>query len=193
MNSKITLLVITAVFMALSVFAENSTLVITTPDSKGSVYNVLYKSVESGRVKISIYDEKNNKVYAETLTNVRSFRRPFNFDQMSSGVYTVVIEDKNGKQTEVINHVPHSVSTTMRVSRIAGAEQKFMLKVVNNGSEEVSIRIYDNLRGLLYEDRLQVTGSNGLIYNLSQAKIQSGAIIIFEVSTDNGYFESAMF
>ena len=71
---------------------------------KLNVFNIHYRTAEKGRVKISIIDCKNKTVFSEVLLNTSSFVRPFNFSQLHEGVYTIVLEDKNGKQSEKINY-----------------------------------------------------------------------------------------
>jgi hypothetical protein len=179
MNLKISLLVAGAFVITLSAFAKTPQFVITG-DAGASVYNVLYKGSESGKVKISIFNAQNEIVFSETLLNVTSFKRPYNFSQMGVGEYTIMVESKNGRQVERITHAVKKLTTSLRVVRLSGTDHRYMLHVLNNGSEEVYIRIYDNLRGLLHEEKLQVTGSNGLIYNLSQARVKPDSIVIFE-------------
>jgi hypothetical protein len=162
-----------------------------TPDTHGSVYNVFYKTALSGKVKISILNNHNEVVFTEVLTNVASFKRPYNFSELIAGEYTIVVENKNGRFEEKVNHLQNPVKTFLKVGKIS--DTRYSVNVSSTGTEAVTLRIYDNVSGLIHEDSITVVGGYGLIYNLSQVKSSPESIVIFEISTAGGDFQTQMF
>ena len=192
MKSKINALVIACVMMSFAAVAASPvTMSVTT--SSASVFKINYKTAEVGTVKISIYDNNNQLVFVEVLNNVASFVRPYNFTEMSEGEYTIVVATKNGKQAEKVNYSVSKVESVISVSEVANAENKYMLNVTNNGTEEVYVRIFNNENILVHEQSVQATGSFGLIYNLNKLKSTTESNVTFEVSTSSGKFEKITF
>jgi hypothetical protein len=65
-------------------------------------------------------------------------------------------------------------------------DHKYVLNVVTNEKENVSVRIFDNLNGLIHKQEIEVNGNYGLLYNLSKVKSSSTAVITFEITTESG-------
>jgi hypothetical protein len=55
------------------------------------------------------------------------------------------------------------------------------------------VRIYDNAKGLVHEQEIEVNGNYGLIFNLSKVRSSEKSIVMFEVSTSAGQVQTAMF
>jgi hypothetical protein len=183
MNSKITSILLAFVLLSVVAKAESPATFAVVAGSKASVYNIYYTSAETGKVKISILNDENHLVFSEVLSNVASFKRPYNFSQLSEGQYTIVVEDKNGKQVEQVNYSMNKVVSFISVKEVANAENKYILNVTNNGTEEVLVKIYSG-SALLHSQNVSVTGNFGLVYNLT--KIKSPEAISFSVTTGNG-------
>lgn len=192
MKSKFNFLAIVCMIMSFAaVAASPASLSVTT--STANVFNITYKTAETGSVKISIYNTSNELVFSEVLNSVASFVRPYNFSELSEGEYTIVVANKNGKQTEKVNYSANKITSFISISEVANAENKYMLNVKNNGTEAVFVKIYNNEDTLVHEQSLQVTGSFGLIYNLNKVKSASATSVTFEVSTSSGKFEKITF
>lgn len=192
MKLKINALVIACVMMSFAAVAITPASLSVTASSS-NVFNINYKTAEAGTVKIAIYDNNNILVFSEVLNNVASFVRPYNFTELNEGEYTIVVSNKNGKQAEKVNYAANTISSFINVSEVANAENKYALNVTNNGTEEVFVRIYNNQNELLHEQSVQVTGSFGLIYDLTKVKAASTTSVTFEVSTSNGKVETITF
>ena len=165
-----------------SLFAESPSTMAVIPNATSGIYKVCYKGAEAGKVKLSIVGANNEVVFSEVMTNVSSFIRPYNFSQLAEGEYTIVLEDKAGKQVEQISYHLNKIESTISVSKLAGFENKFILTVANTGSADVYVKISDVAGNVLHEQTEIVKGNYGLIYNLDQVKTH-GAKVTFEVST----------
>lgn len=170
-----------------SVKAESPATMSVLHHAASGIYKVCYKSTETGRVKLAIYDRNNKLVFSEVMNNVASFIRPYNFTQLAEGEYTIVLEDKTGKQVEKVNYRLNKVESIIRVSKLAGSDNKFVLNVASTGSESIRVKIYDGADKLLHEQTEIVNGSFGLIYNLTPVKVSS---VRFEISTGSGKIET---
>jgi hypothetical protein len=153
--------------------------------STANTYTVYYKTSGTGKVKISIVNEANKLVYYETLNNVASFSRPYNFSQLEEGQYTIILEDKNGRQVEKVNYTQNHINSVVKVTRLQADPNKYLVSLANNGSEKVLVRIYNGEHTILHEQTVQVDGSFGMVYNLGQAKLDSNVPLTFEIVTSN--------
>lgn len=188
---KSTIIALIACVLSATAFAKSPFLSVA-PSATASVYNVYYKGTEAGKVRVSIYHNTDELVFSETLTGVSSFRRPYNFSNLAQGEYTIVVEDKNGKQVENVSYAMNQVNTFIHVSQLANEESKYILNVTNNGSEDVNVRIYNNRNELLHEQQLNVTGTFGMIYNLSLVKSVNSPIT-FEITASSGKVQRMTF
>src|SRR5579864_5552739 len=69
---------------------------VAVTNAKGStLFKLYYKSENAGRVKITIEDEKGNTVFSETMKNADGFVRPYNFQELPEGQYTIAVEDES--------------------------------------------------------------------------------------------------
>jgi len=189
MKSKITVFAF-AFLMSAAAFADSLSSLAVVPATSQGIYKVYYKTAEASRVRVSIYGERNELVFTEVLNNVTAFVRPYNFSELAEGQYTIVIEDKNGQQVEKVNYVNH-INSVIRVTEVANTTDKYCLNVVNDGAENVSVKIYD-ANQLLHEEVINVKGQFGVIYNLSKIARTPGNIT-FEVVTSSGTVKSVNF
>jgi hypothetical protein len=192
-NMKFNVLVIVCALVSASALADAPASLSVIPASTGSVYNVHYKTSEAGKVKVSIFNNSNQLVFSEVLNNVGSFVRPYNFSQLAEGEYTIILEDKNGRQVQKVNYTLEKVTTFIKVVELAGVENKYILNISNSGTEDVTVKIYDNTDALLHEQTVQVTGSFGVVYNLYKVKPYPNAKITFEISTEGGVTKTITF
>src|SRR6187431_1297710 len=108
MKSKIA---VSVVALLMSVVALADSPAILSVVSNANTYTVYYKTSGTGKVRISIVNEANKLVYQEVLNNVASFSRPYNFSQLEEGKYTIVLEDKNGRQVEKVNYTQNRINS----------------------------------------------------------------------------------
>jgi len=182
--------IIVSVVLVSNAFAFSPTSLTVMTSGKFNVFNIHYRTAEKGTVKLSIIDSKNKTVFSEVLFNTSSFVRPFNFSQLTEGEYTVVLEDKNGKQSEKISYTVNQVTCFVSVSPVANQDGKYRLNVYNNGSENVDVRIFTQEGLLVHDQVLSVNGNYALIYNLQQV---ASPAFTFEVTTSNGNVKTVKF
>jgi hypothetical protein len=140
--------------------------VAVTNASGSTLYKVYYKSEKLETVKVSIIDEKNNIIFKETLNKVDGFLRPYNFEGLPEGQYTVKVEDENGKRVEKVNYRSGRVEKLIHVQKLSG-ENKYLLTIASSKPEDVFIYIFDNNGTLIYNEIQSIKGEFGQVYNLS--------------------------
>jgi hypothetical protein len=178
---KISLLIIGFAMSVASFAAPASSLVISAKNE--TVFNVHYQTSQAGTVRISIVNNDNQTVFAEVLTNIGSFVRPYNFSELEEGEYTIVVESKNGKQAEKINYATAKIISFAMVTEVENQKNKYLLNVNNNGAQNVTVRIIAEDGTLLHERTMEVIGSAGVVYDLNQVKKDNSAIT-FEISVN---------
>lgn len=156
-------------------------------NSNGSnMVKVFYKAPRLGNVKISILNDQHELIFSETLRKMDGFMRPYNFDALPEGAYTIQIEDVFGKQVEKLNY--HSVKSEkfVRLVKLPGQEVKYALTGRSQKEDDIHVRIYDASNQLVFEENRKVVGEFGEVYNL---KNLSGSFTI-EVSDSHGVLKS---
>jgi len=183
MNSKSKVLALVIFLFSTAVFANTTPIkMLVVSDATRGVYKVVYRNAESGKVKVSIYTGSHELVFSETIANVESFVRPYNFSNLSQGAYTIVVEDKNGKTEEKVDYFFKKVESEVEVTKIANESNKYLLSVENRETDLIQVRIIDQNSNLLHEQSMTVNGKFSVIYNLNQVK---GAVS-FQVTGSNG-------
>ena len=142
-----------------------------------TLYKVYYKSNRLGKVKISIMDEKGNTLFNETMNKVGGFLRPYNFEGLPEGQYTVNVEDENGKTVEKVNYKLGRVEKLIHVQKLAG-ENKYMLSIASPKPEDVFIYIFDEKDNLIHNEIQSIKGEFAQIYNLKD--ISSFTIEVYD-------------
>jgi hypothetical protein len=145
-------------------------------------FKLIYKSETASDVKISIFNASAELVYSEKVRNTTGFARPYSFENLAYGEYTVVIADNTGSTSRKISTGPST--KLVNVLKLKSAEGKFLLTIGGGGAESLTLNIYDGDQ-LLHSEMKEVSGDFAQVYNLSQVK---GAPS-FEVVHQNGTSE----
>lgn len=178
---KISLLLSGIALSVASFAAPVSSLTVSAKNE--AVFNVRYQTSETGTVRVSIVNNANEIVFAEVLTNIGSFTRPYNFIELSEGEYTIVVEGKSGKQAEKINYATSKITSFALISQVENQNNKYLLNVTNNGAQVVTVKVISNDGQVLNERTMEVNGSAGVVYDLSKVKTDN-ATVTFEISVN---------
>ena len=135
-----------------------------------TLFKLYYKSERMGRVKISIIDEKGSMIFNETLNKVDGFVRPYNFEGLPEGPYTVRVEDENGKTVEKVNYKGGKVEKLIHIQKLSNEENKYLVSIVSPKLENVFIYIFDVDGNLIYNEIQSIKGEFAQVYNLQEVK-----------------------
>jgi hypothetical protein len=150
-----------------------------------STFAVVYKGTEAATVRISIRDERDRLVFAETLRKVDGFIRPYDFSTLQRGSYSITIEGNGSKQVEQINYLEGKVEKRLFVTKLAG-ENRFLLSAHNSSVEPVTVRILDEQQKLLHQETRMASGNFAQVFRIENLK----GGITFEIQRADGKTES---
>jgi len=148
----------------------------------GSTFKLYYKGSQQADVKVSILDAGNHLVFSETIKDVEGFVRPYNFENLPEGDYTIKISDKYGRQIEKITYKQEKTEAFSHLLKVAGTDAKYLLTVANRGESDVTVRIYDDANKMIYSQKEKVSNDFAKVYNLEGI----GGEFTFEVTDATG-------
>jgi len=165
---------------ALSPKSISGIAVVKSPVS--GLFKVYYKAAETANVKVTILNDKDQEVFTETIRKVNGFIRPYSFNNLSEGMYTIRIEDGTTVQAEKVEYRSGEIEKLIQVRKLLTEDGKYLLTATGKGQENITINIYNPTDQLLYTESRLVKDTFATVYNLSKVK---GAIS-FEVVHSNG-------
>lgn len=133
----------------------------------GALVKLFYRGEQSGKVKVTIYNEKGDVVFTETMKDTEQFMRPYNFKGLPYGEYTIELSDESGTRFTKVSHKFVKESRIAHVTRLNPDENRYMLAVPNAGKDALTVRIYDQLSRLVFEERQSIQGDFAKVYNLN--------------------------
>ena len=157
---------------------------------KGSqTFKVIYKSENTGSTKVNIYNAESKVIFTETVSNSGGFILPLNFAGLKAGEYTIELIDATGTKIEKVNFQP-AVKSELNVHIAKMSEAgKFLLAFSNSKNEVLTVKIYDGLNNLVYNETKELNGDFAQVYALKNAS----ASYTFEVSDNAGNTKSVTF
>jgi flagellar hook assembly protein FlgD len=169
-----TLVTVLSLVVASASFAADPSLAVV--NSKENVVKVIYRSEATENVRLKIYNQSGEVVFAETIKGQNGFILPVNFTGLPYGEYKVEITGKNGKKSQTIDYAAAKkaevVAATGAVKGVHVAKMtnnsKYLFSVNNEGKQRINIRIFDGANNLVHSESRNINGSYGMIYNLEQ-------------------------
>jgi len=147
-----------------------------------STFRLIYKSEKESDVRVSIYDAKDQLVYSEKVNNTDGFTRPYNFENLGEGEYTIAIEDGTKRQVEKVSYRAPKVTKTLNVLKMASQEGKYLVMAAGQGDEVITVSIYDGGHNLVHRSFESTKDNFSKLYNLKSVK----GHLTFEISNENG-------
>ena len=132
----------------------------------GSTFRLLYKGIKQSDVKVLILNEENQIVFSEKIKSTDGFARPYNFSNLPEGHYSIQVKNGAITQTETVNYHIRKEEKAMHLLRLPGSA-KYVLSVPDNGSENLSVTIFNDMNQVLYKNSENISGDFARIYNLA--------------------------
>lgn len=154
-----------------------------------STFRLIYKSEQQADVRVSIYNDRDQLVYSEKVNNTDGFTRPYNFENLGEGEYTIAIEDGSKKQVEKVSYRAPKVTKTLNVLKISSLEGKYLVMAAGQGDELITVSIYDGAHNLVHKSLEETKGNFSKLYNLKSLK----GHLTFEISNQNGEMKSVTY
>lgn len=137
----------------------------------GEVVKLFYRGEKTGNVKVTIYNERGEEVYAETLRKTEHFMRPYNISALPDGNYTIELRDEQGTRTQNVTHNRAEKKRVAHLTRLISiGKNKYMLAVPNDGRDALTVKIFNEKEELLYENTEVIVGDFARLYNLNKVK-----------------------
>lgn len=166
--------------------ASNASSVVVLNSNGSNLFKVLYKGQHRTDVRVTIMDEKSNVVLTEMIRRKDGFIRPYNFDGLPEGKYTIQIQDEFGIQVEKVNYGSPSPLTYIHLAKLSGGDDKYMINGLSPREEEIKVSIFDSNQELVFQEDRTVSGQFGEVLNL---KNLHGKLRI-EVGNSHGILKS---
>ncbi|GEM_PF-472005 len=148
---------------------------------------VFYKSEKAAKVKVTIYDGRNTKVFEEEVKTKSGFVRPYNLASLPAGNYRVVLEDENGRSEKIISNIKEPVKVLAAIINSRNISNKCLVTLYSKGKSDVTVRLLDKDRNELAYESSEVNGQASLLFNLENF---NGALSV-EVSDKTGVIKTA--
>ena len=140
---------------------------VAVSNANGSkLVKVYYKGQRFGNVKVWIINDRGETVFVEKLRKTDGFMRPYNFEGLAEGEYTIKVEDALGKYTEKVNYSGGRIKTLIRFVKVPGEESRYVLTGRSHNEEKITVRFYDAAHQIVFESQRKVEGEFGEVYNL---------------------------
>jgi hypothetical protein len=152
------------------------------------VFKVVYKSASATRVEVTIINSKNEVVFTESFTKMNEFARPYNFNGLPEGEYTIEVKDDYGKKIEKVKYSLGTVKSIFKVTKMNNETAKYILSVANKGENVINVSILNADGETLLDNAHVVDGDFGIVYNL----VEAGAYT-FVISDQSGNARTIQF
>lgn len=175
---KITLIAALLTVMSAALFAKEGKGIKILNDSS-AVFKVYYSKPVASKVKVNIYNDKGDKVFAESIKNVNGFVRPYNMSALPSGTYTFEISDKTEVETFEFTYAESEVEHASMTANIVRLDQgRFFLGVSSDKSDKVQIEVFNDKDELVYRAIEVVANQFGQLYNLQSVESNGFTITV---------------
>jgi hypothetical protein len=181
---------------ATSVAKPSVTVLTVERASNKVVYRLVYQSKVEGLVLISIYNEEGDLLLTDKVLNHTGFARPYNFQALPTGQYTLQIVDAQGTITKHIYHGELSVIESTLESPLQVSVQaventsKYELRVLGDHTAPLQVTIYDAVGEVIHSEQIDENGSFRKVYDLSSIKASG---LTFEVEKDSQVLQAVTF
>jgi hypothetical protein len=147
-----------------------------------SSYKLIYKSEEATDIKVEIFNSKNERIFSEIIKKSNGFARPYNFESLPEGEYSIRIDNGSNWLTETIEYRPSQIDKLAHV--VSLKDGKYLLSLVgqNESPEQFEVDIFNDKGEKLYSGTKSVSGNFAQLFNL---KDMNGPFS-FEITGKNG-------
>jgi hypothetical protein len=130
------------------------------------IFKVIYENPASEKIRMTITDADGKTLFNESVKIATGFVRAVNFKGMTPGEYKIEITDNKAIYTETVHYSLASTVKGVHVAKLNNANDKYLLSIANEGTEQVNVRIFDGSNNVIHDQNLAVVGDLGLVYNL---------------------------
>lgn len=148
--------------------------------SSATSYKLIYKSELQSDVSVRIFDSANSVVFSEVIKMSNGFARPYSFETLPDGRYTIRVDNGSNWLTETIEYKAGKVEKLAHLTALPGG--RYLLSVPGDSDQLLSVYIYDETGKIVYRGQEMVNGDFAQVYKIED--IKGG--LTFEVADNSG-------
>ena len=133
-------------------------------------YDLYYVSESDAPVTISIYDDEGILITSDKVKNHRSFKRTYNFTNMASGDYKVVVNNEEGRGSQQVFHNPKTSDLQTMISQVPNTKSFNVLVGEFDTTQPVTVKVYNSDNKLIFKDQITEAQSFNKVYNLTKVQ-----------------------
>jgi hypothetical protein len=115
--------------------------VAVTNASGSSLFKLYYTAYLVTDVKVTILNSSGKTVFAEKFKKTDGFIRPYNFEGLAEGDYTIAIENTDDRRTEKVHYNGGKIEKHINIEKLTD-EGKYLFSISTRVSDLVSVNIY---------------------------------------------------
>jgi hypothetical protein len=145
--------------------APSASSVAVTNLSGSSLFKLYYTAYMAGDVRVTIINHSGKVVFTEKLKKTDGFIRPYNFEGLAVGDYSIQIENSVGKYVEKVHYNAGKIEKMCSIVKLA-EEGKYLLSVSSKGADHVNVNIYNNYNELIHSESRYINMEFAEVINL---------------------------
>jgi hypothetical protein len=143
---------------------------VAVTNSKGSsLFKLYYTAYMADDVTVTIYNQFGKLLFTEKMKKTDGFVRPYNFERLGEGDYTIEVENEEGRHIEKVHYSAGKIDKLINIVKLAD-EGKYLLTVASKGADNVTINIYNEINQLIYSQDRFVEKEFAEVINLKNRK-----------------------
>jgi hypothetical protein len=136
--------------------------------SNSSSYKLIYKSEQISDVKIEIFNDADIRVFSEIIKESDGFARPYNFESLPEGEYTIRLDNGSNWLTETVDYRREEIRKLAHV--VSLKDGKYLFTLASQGKERFGVTIFDDQGEKIFVEKKDVSGNFVRLYNMAGAK-----------------------
>lgn len=151
-----------------------------------NTYRLTYKYSGASRIQVDVevIDPAGRVLFADHLDQKKSFTKPYTLENLTGGVFTFKVIDKDGEYVRLIDL---NETSTMNAT-IETIDKERAKVVVRGGCAPVHVKVLDRSGVMVFDDLVQTDSGFSRLYDLSNVIRIASKI---EVSTGTSVLASA--
>ena len=130
------------------------------------------------KVHVQIYDEKNKKVFKETINSQKGIKKPYNISSLPYGEYVFEVRVADEITKHKVSHEAPAYPGNVILQAASFDEGKFKMMVMGPEFIDVKVRIYNENNELLYQHNIRQQNNWGKVFNLEDTNVQSVKLVL---------------
>ena len=172
--------------MALMVLAANP--ILAKDNSLETLVSV--KNLEPGKIQlayygktpekvvVNIYNEKNKRVFKETIQSKKGIKKPYDLRQLTYRQYSIKVQVEEEETTHKVSHAAPEYPGQVKMMAAAFGESRVKMLLMSPYQKKFKLRIYDENNELLYQQNIRQQENFGRVFNFEDSKTKTVRLVL---------------